>query len=133
MTLFEELIELLSDDVVIETFQETDRLLHFLVETYPVTRWGRIDWEAVSDKHVVVSVQEVAGILESNLGGSNDLKVNLLWNYSDAPSIRVSLNQVVKYIDDVLAVGSDTWITCPDFSFVIEFFHEGEIVLGFRK
>ncbi|MNC14687.1 hypothetical protein D3C75_624740 [compost metagenome] len=101
--------------------------------TYPVTRWGRIDCEAVSDKHVVVSVQEAAGILESNLGGSNDLKVNLLWNYSDAPSIRVSLNQVVKYIDDVLAVGSDTWITSPDFSFVIEFFHEGEIVLGFRK
>lgn len=133
MTLFEELIELLADEVVIESIQETDRLLHLLVETYPVTSWGRIDWEAISDKYIVISVQEAAGILESQLGVSNDLKVNVLWNYSAAPSIRVSLNEVVKYIDDVLAVGSDTWITCPDLSFVIEFFHEGEIVLGFRK
>jgi len=58
LTLFEELLELLSADVVIETFQETEKLFHLLVRIYPATRWGRIDWNFIPEKYSVVSVND---------------------------------------------------------------------------
>ncbi|WP_445993910.1 CDI toxin immunity protein [Paenibacillus medicaginis] len=81
----------------------------------------------------MASVEEAIEILDSELEESINQQVRLLWNYSDAPSVQVSLKQVVDHIDDVTAVGSDTWLIGPDFSFVIEIFHEGEIKLGFRR
>ncbi|MFB5268843.1 hypothetical protein ACE41H_18940 [Paenibacillus enshidis] len=133
MTLFEELIELLlPHDVIIETSQKTEELFHLFVEAYPVTSWGRVDWKLIREQYSIASVEEAIEILDSKLDESINQQVRLLWNYSDAPSVRVSLKQVVDHIDDVTAVGSDTWLIGPNFSFVIEIFHEGGIKLGFR-
>ncbi|WP_435868787.1 CDI toxin immunity protein [Bacillus mycoides] len=41
-------------------------------------------------------------------------------------------NDILRNIDDVTAVGSDTYLFCPN-NFVIEFYHEGEIIIGFGK
>ncbi|KUP20446.1 hypothetical protein [Paenibacillus sp. DMB5] len=132
MTLFEELIEVLAGNVVIETDSQTESLLQRLVGVYPVTQWGRIDRKLVNEHYPVDSIKEAIQILSSKIESAHELKVNVLWNYTESPSIQVNLRQVEKYLDDILAVGSDTWVICPDFSFVIEFFHDGEIVLGFK-
>ncbi|AIQ53748.1 CDI toxin immunity protein [Paenibacillus sp. FSL R7-0331] len=132
MTLFEELIEVLAGNVVMETDGRTESLLQRLVEAYPITQWGRIDWNLVHEHYPVGSIKEAIEILNSKIEKAHEMQMNILWNNTDSPSVLVNLRQLEKHLDDILAVGSDTWVVCPDFSFVIEFFHDGKIVLGFK-
>ncbi|MEK4063789.1 MULTISPECIES: CDI toxin immunity protein [unclassified Paenibacillus] len=132
MTLFEECIQALGDGTEIVTIQKTEELFNHLVSWFPVTSWGRINWDNISRRYEISKPQEVISIIKNELNGDFNSKVFLLWNYTDAPSIYTELSQVLNNIDDVTAVGSDTWIFCPSSGYVIEYFHEGQVMLGFK-
>ncbi|WP_420872136.1 CDI toxin immunity protein [Cohnella rhizosphaerae] len=87
---------------------ETKLAFEKLVETFPVTPWGRIDWGKVSSSIQFTSIVELKEILKNKLKDFSK-EVFLLWNYSDAPVVRCDLFQALNVIDDVTAVGSDTW------------------------
>jgi hypothetical protein len=53
-----------------------------------------------------------------------------LWN---SPVIQTTLVKALSNIEEVMEVGSDQWIYALDRSFVIEFYHEGEIIIGLNK
>nr|WP_227495998.1 hypothetical protein [Bacillus mycoides] len=59
-------------------------------------------------------------------------KVYVLWSTGTVPVLYTNLNNALHNIDDVTAVGSDTYLFCPN-NFVIEFYHEGEIIIGLKK
>ncbi|WP_459209008.1 CDI toxin immunity protein [Bacillus mojavensis] len=61
--------------------------------------------------------------------GIVDTTINLLWNPSDFPVVRTTLENAIEVLDNVLAVGSDTYMY-SDHGFVIEFFHDGEVTIG---
>jgi hypothetical protein len=132
MTLFEECIQALGDGTEIVSIQKTEELFNDLVSYFPVTAWGRINWDNISKCYEISKPQEAISIIKNEFRGDFNSEVFLLWNYTDAPSVCTELNQVLNNIDDVTAVGSDTWIFCPSSGYVIECFHEGQVMLGFK-
>jgi hypothetical protein len=133
MTLFDECIQSLGKETRILSSKQTEELFNQLVFCFPVTSWGRIDWSKIGDYHRITDVSEALIILNSHYGGEFSEEVFLLWNYTDAPGVLTDLKKVLENIDDVTAVGSDTWVYCQYSGYVIEFFHEGEVVLGFKN
>ncbi|WP_246317312.1 CDI toxin immunity protein [Paenibacillus agri] len=104
-----------------------------LVSFFPVTSWGRIDWGSVDNFMEISHEQDLLDAIKRECEVHYNNTVFLLWNYTDAPSICADLNQVLSNIDDVTAVGSETWIFCPESGYVIEYFHEGQVTVGFKK
>ena len=133
MTLFEECIQALDNKVEIFTLEETTRIFDELVNTFPVTSWGRIDWEKITTAIRISNLSEIEALLENHFNTDLNTDVILLWNYSSSPAVKTDLSQVIQVIDDVTAVGSDTWIFSPTQRYVIEFFHEGEVILGINQ
>ena len=65
--------------------------------------------------------------LEDN--GITDTSVIILWNPSDDPAVKTTLENALTVIDDVTAVGSDTFMY-SELGYVIEFYHDGEVTVG---
>jgi hypothetical protein len=103
-----------------------------LCSDFPISSWGRVDWSKINSKQRIENSSEIVPFLEDKIGISPDSEIYLLWNYSDAPSIIAKLTKTIAVIDDVTAVGSDTWLYDPDLGYVVEFFHEGEITTGLK-
>lgn len=129
MTLFEECIKVIgNENLEILSNELTEKYFDCLCELFPILPWGRIDWEKVSQKKKVEDLSEIIDWLQEM--GINNKNVIVLWNYSYNPGIRTELERVLNVIDDVTAVGSDTFILCKDEGYVIEFFHDGEVTIG---
>lgn len=47
--------------------------------------------------------------------------------------IESDLYTVIEVIDDVTAVSFDTWLFSPNEGVVIEFHHDGEIIIGINR
>lgn len=89
---------------------------------------ARINWDAIVAKKKINDCQEIIQWLTREK--ISDYRVILLWNYSDAPAVSTDLRSALRAIDDVTAVGSDTFMFCPSAGYVIEFYHEGEVTIG---
>jgi|LSQX01.1.fsa_nt_gb hypothetical protein len=132
MTLFEECLEALGKDTTILT---DNGILNKFESCIPMVYiadsiWSRIDWTKISNKvSIHGDIFDVLEILKNNLLDTN-ANVFILWNEATLPIIETKLSKVLECIDDVTAVGFDTWIYCPSNSYVIEFYHEGETTLG---
>jgi hypothetical protein len=133
MALFEECVTALGENIEILSITKTEEMFNKLVSFFPITSWGRINWESVDVFKEIPHRQDILSIIKKECGVHYNAAVFLLWNYTDAPSISADINQVLSNIDDVTAVGSDTWIFCPESGYVIEYFHEGQITIGFKK
>lgn len=128
MTLFEECIMALGKDVKVLDQEKTNYYFNQLVSKFPIASWARINWDEIETKKKIDDLQEILQWL--NNASISDLRVILLWNYSDAPAVSTDLKNALRVIDDVTAVGSDTFMFCPSAGYVIEFYHEGEITIG---
>lgn len=65
------------------------------------------------------------------LGEVNE-KIFILWSHGNQPVLISQLSSLLKEIDVVLAVSPDTFVICPT-KYIIEFYHEGEITIGFEN
>ncbi|AQT86320.1 hypothetical protein ERICIV_01725 [Paenibacillus larvae subsp. larvae] len=131
MTLFEECIIALGNDVEILSQAETSYYFDELVKKFPVTSWARIDWNSISIKKPIEELGEI--IIWLNDMNIKNTKVIILWNHTDSPGISTELRNALNVIDDITAVGSDTFMFCPHNNYVIEFYHEGEITVGLNN
>lgn len=129
MTLFQECIDVLGEDITIYSEEDTSKLFSEFASIFPITSWGQVDWIALDDKITDIDLSSLVKMLKRR--GLENLTVIVLWNYSDAPAIRANLENILINLNDVIAVGSDTFLFSPENRFVIEFHHEGEITLGF--
>lgn len=129
MTLFEECVHAIgNENLRILTSGETEKYFDYLCSLFPISPWGRIDWEKVSEKKEIRYLSEIVDWLRQR--GINHHDVIVLWNYSYYPGIKAKLERVLNAIDDVVAVGSDTFILCKNGEYVIEFFHDGVVTIG---
>ncbi|OYD06217.1 CDI toxin immunity protein [Paludifilum halophilum] len=60
----------------------------------------------------------------------HDETLYLIWSDGSYPVVQSKMKNVMEVIDDITAVSFDTWLFNPASSFVIEFYHEGEIIYG---
>lgn len=128
MTLFEECFLALTPTAKILSLKETEYYFSLLTQNFSVTSWQRLNWDLIPIKKSIHKINEIFEYLESM--NIQDFEVVLLWNYTSEPGIKTNLSDVLKVIDDVLAVGSDTFVFCPHGKYVIEFYHDGEVTLG---
>ncbi|OPH46997.1 hypothetical protein BC351_13670 [Paenibacillus ferrarius] len=114
---------ILSEEKSKEIFQN-------LQKSYPFNSWSRIDWEQIRANIKIVNTIDVVPQIKQLLGDVDE--VFILWSTGSQLVLKSQLCKVLSAIDDVLAVGADTFIYSPS-RFIIEFHHEGEIIIGFEN
>ncbi|MCY8573485.1 hypothetical protein [Bacillus haynesii] len=127
MTLYEECLEALGDHKKVLSYETTEKFHQELASKYPFTSWGRIQWELVKNHKSIEYAEDIDDWLTEN--NIDDKEIILLWSFGDYPAIKTELDNALKVIDDVTAVGSDTFMYSP-YGFVIEFFHDGDVTIG---
>lgn len=132
MTLFDECILALGDNTEVLSTDETNEIFKELTKLFPMTSWGRINWEKVEKKVKITQTDSITRHLMMN-DESYDKTVILLWDEATLPGVKTNLDEVIAVIDDVTAVSFDTWIFSPNSNYLIEFYHEKEVILGFCK
>lgn len=132
MTLFEECILALGNDNEALCATETKNVFSDMCNLFPMTKWGRIDWENVCGQFEQVSKKDILTQL-NRVYHDIDTRVYILWDEVSLPTIRTDLNKVINAIDDVTAVSFNTWIFCPSANYLIEFYHENEIRVGWTN
>lgn len=131
MTLLEECIEALSEKLVILSKEETELVYLDMIKEFPMTNWGRINWESIVDKRSAVGIDECKNILSELEILDSDIYI--IWDEITLPSLLVPMKNVLTNIYDVLAVSSNTWLYVNDKKIVVEFYHENEISIGLKR
>lgn len=116
MTLFDECITALGENA--EIINDCD-FINSIVARLHFTISGRVDWEKYRN---VMKIRNI-----------NDIKAKtyfVIWSDAVLPILKCTWNKILENIDDVLAVSCDTWLVSEDFTELIEFYHDGEVVFG---
>ncbi|MDY7224204.1 hypothetical protein P4637_09435 [Halalkalibacterium halodurans] len=130
MSLFDECIEALGEDVQVFSDNNREQILSNFESSFPF-KWGRIEWENVSNYAEVNTIDEIIYFIDQNVDEYSNV-VYVIWDEGTLPIIKSTLDKIFKVIDDVTAVSFDTWIFCPSTGYVIEIFHDGEVKVGFK-
>lgn len=129
MNSIDKCIQALGNNIEILTKQKADKVFSVLTCMFPITKWGKIDWNTIEQKTTIASAQEVLGQLDL-LRGDMSTSVFILWNEASLPVIKVDLKKIIEVMDEVLHVYFETLLFSPISRYVIEFYHEGEITAG---
>ncbi|NQX57945.1 hypothetical protein [Paenibacillus qinlingensis] len=126
--IFEECLEALGEGTIILSEESSEIKRDELVDAFSFTPWGRIDWREAPRKSEIKSATDV---LSTMLSLNIDIKapIFIIWAGS-YPVLQTEIETFIEAIDDVLAVDFDTFVYCPSV-YVIEFYHEGEITVGY--
>lgn len=130
MSLFDECIEALGEDVHVFSDNNREQILSDFESTFTF-KWGRIEWEKVSNHAKVNTVDEIISFLDQDMDEYSSI-VYVIWDEGTLPIIQSTLEKVFNVLDDVTAVSFDTWIFSPSTGYVIEIFHDGEVRVGFK-
>ena len=121
---------MIIDDLVDKT---TPR--NWVVNNFHFFDWGRIDWGQV-DKCYQVNVHdydEGTSELFCRLLSDNELKnptVFVFWNDSSMPMMSLKLKDLAEVAYDAFEEAWDTWVSCPDEGWCIEYHHDGDLSFG---
>lgn len=124
MTLLKECIDALGNDTIVLSKKETDELFDRMSLHFAITSWGQIDWNVIQHKKIS-SVDKLTECVDDK-----EAQVYILWDEATLPSIKTNLGKTLAVLDDVRSVSFDTWIYSPTQGYVIEFYHENEIHIG---
>ena len=125
MTLLDECLIALGPNTTVLSKEETVSLFDSMSQDFAITPSGRIDWDTVKKFNRISSADEIA----KHLNIKNNI-VYILWDEASLPALKTTLDNVFSVINDVIPVSFDTWIYSPTEKFVIEFYHEDEINIG---
>ncbi|GAA0741806.1 hypothetical protein GCM10008906_23480 [Clostridium oceanicum] len=60
------------------------------------------------------------------------MNIHIIWDEANLPIIKSNLSNVIDVIDDTIAVSFDTWLFSSNGEFVIEFYHDGQTIIGLK-
>lgn len=123
MTLLQECIEVLKNNIYILPWDEQKNIEEIFFDTIPFTNWGRVDWSIIKNKKDIKSIEELSGI-------NNDEEFYIIWSDADLPIIKSNANAIFSDLDDITAVSFDTWLFSIDRKLIIEFYHDGDTTIG---
>jgi hypothetical protein len=118
-------VDLLSDD-------ESTMMSLLFKKSFPITRWGKIDWIKISNKisigydhHKIITA--LRSLLLSN---SIDTSVYIEWSDGDLPVIKADLQDIIDHFDDVTCVSFEKFIFNPYIGYIVEILPSGIITVG---
>lgn len=88
--------------------------------------------DKITNKQIIDTLEKIYYCLESNNKDPHE-SIYIIWDNANLPSIKSTIQTVWENFDDVAAVSFDTWLYCPTEGWVIEFYHDGDITLGFEE
>ena len=127
-----ECLEVLGNKIsIINDEKEKDAIIKQMIKKFPPTSWGRIDWTNISKKQLLISENNILSSLKE-AGKTACSDVYIVWHEADRPIVKCELINALNNLYDVLEVSFDTWLYCPSEGWVVEFHHDGDIMLGFE-
>lgn len=127
-SLLQECLDVLGDGTVILSDDKTEQLYKQLASEYPVS-WFTINWSEVENKVKIHNPSDARSFLINQI--ELDDEIYVLWSHGDDPALQIRLEKGLENLDDIL-ISSDVWFYSPDKKYVIEFYHEGNVHVGFR-
>jgi hypothetical protein len=128
--------EALGDKIVFEILDtnETRLIIEDMCETFPITSWNRIDWADSSVNQMEIKEKDISSIpllLKEN-GFNSSSPIYVFWGYEDYPCVKTILTtELLEKFDEIIWLGSDMYYYCPVQKYLIEFFHDDSINIGF--
>lgn len=128
-----EMLELFPDKDKVEILdeKESDKVETEMTECFPIAWYGRIDWDRLSNK-IVIPNEDISNIpfFLSQQSLENTLPVYIIVGLYKYPVVKTSLTTALDNIEEIMSMGPDQWIYCPFSKYVIEFFHDNIISVG---
>ena len=115
MTLLDECLEALGEYSILD-----EKKAEHIISMLHFNKFGRIkmgeykSFREISVKDIEILANESCYIVYSDV---------------TVPKIKTTVENVLKNLDDVLAVSFDTWLILETKRIIIEFYHEGNITL----
>ncbi|MBA4535602.1 hypothetical protein H1Z61_00270 [Bacillus aquiflavi] len=102
---------------------------------FPIASWNRIDWTVSMMSKIKLNEEDISKIpFILELKGFKNFPVYIFWGYGNDPLIKTKLtNKLLEKITELASFRSDLYIFCPRQKYVIEFFHDGSINIGWIK
>ena len=127
--LFRECVDKLN--AIILPDWEDKKMFDFFEQFFPLTEWGKIDWDKI-DKKIVVGYNhlDIIPSLKKLLGTCIDKSTYIVWNDAGIPIIKTDLDAIVQNFDDVTCVAFEKFIFSPTIGYIIEVLPGGKITAG---
>ncbi|MCC7414948.1 MAG: hypothetical protein IT346_02540 [Epsilonproteobacteria bacterium] len=127
--LFIECVEALNATIL---SPEEDMLLTDLFEKhFPITKWGKIDWEKIDHKiEIGYDPEDIVSSLERLLGKKVDTTVYILWSSAGSPGIKTDLNKIAEFFDAVISVAPEKFIFNLELGYILEILVSDKMMIG---
>ncbi|SFT04905.1 hypothetical protein [Marininema halotolerans] len=122
MTLLDECLDALGDEVEILSEKKSQEVFDLFESNFCISH-GKVDWEKVNGIMLLDSMDELLDHVRNEI-------VYILWDNANKPVLKANLGKVIDVIDDVTAVSFDTWLLSVDLSYLVEYYHEGDVTIG---
>lgn len=122
--LFQECKNVLNKCTIL-SLNESEEIFSKFENFYPILSSGSIDWKNFKGRSIKIS-----NVSELNAYINKFSKYYILWDKNNIPCISCNFCEILKNVDDVLAVSFNTWLLSMDYKEVIEFYHLGNITIG---
>ncbi|PLT29855.1 CDI toxin immunity protein [Peribacillus deserti] len=128
-----DMLELFPDKDKVEILceKESNKVETKLTDSFPIAWYGRIDWGKLNNKIVIPNeeIQNIPYILLQQ-GLENISPVYLIVGLYGYPVVKTSISTILDNIEEIMCMGPDQYIYCPLSKYVIEFFHDDVITVG---
>ncbi|MEB3054480.1 hypothetical protein [Bacillus pseudomycoides] len=129
--LFNECLESLGDETLIFSQGKSQQIATNLIESFPITVSGKIDWEQIDNQLVVPNKERLISLIRAHKLDFNE-QIFILWDNYEIPVVGTNLDNVFQSLADVDAVSFYYWLLDKEYRFVIEIEDEEMIRVGFR-
>lgn len=102
-------------------------------ENFPIAFWNRIDWANAIVNRVELNDQRIKSIpsLLISKGFDTSIPIYIFWGYDNYPCVKTKLTEeLLCNIEDIVSLGNDLYLYCLTQKYVIEFFHDDTINIG---
>lgn len=102
-------------------------------ENFPIAFWNRIDWENALVNRVELNDQGIKSIpsLLISEGFDTSVPIYIFWGYDNHPCVKAKLTkELLSNIEEIVWLGHDLYLYCLTQKYVIEFFHDDTVNIG---
>lgn len=129
--MFNECLESLGDETLIFSQEKSQQIATTLMNLFPITISGRIDWEQIDNKLIASNKEQLISLIRAKQLDFNE-QIFILWDNYEIPVVSTNLDKVFQSLVDVDAVSFYYWLLDKEYRFVIEIIDEELIKVGFR-